>query len=129
MQILTYAFMAVFVAAVACLLVLLPVAIRRSVNHGQRFRDQLAGDVDRRRLSGMLGLLGINRRRYIATTPVVELKRQLRECDGCTVKVRCDADLESASAGADTAYCPNQGAIRSAASAPETETKTELQAA
>lgn len=127
MQILSYAFVAVFVAAVACLLVLLPAAIRRSVNHGQRFRDQLDDDVDRRRLSRMLALLGIDRRRYIATTPVVELRRQLRECDGCSVKARCDADLESAGAGDDAAYCPNQGAIRSAASA--TETKTELQAA
>lgn len=108
MELFSLAAAAVLGAAILYMLVALPLAIRRSVNHGQSFRDELSALVRTHRLFGMLGILGVDRQRYIANTRVVDIRRHLRNCGDCAATARCDADIASGRESDGATYCPNR---------------------
>lgn len=61
----------------------------------------------RSRMNRMLTIRNIDRRLYVALTPLAEVKQELSNCRHCPNQQQCDAQLASGLANSHYAYCPN----------------------
>ena len=111
MQILTYIIVLILAIASLAMVIALPRAIGRSVNHGRRFREALDARLGQLRLSKMLGAMGVDRADYLATSRQVDIEQPMKNCRACEQKSLCDAELSSHSANSGFDYCPNRDAI------------------
>jgi hypothetical protein len=77
------------------LVIRLPLAIAGNLHAGHRFRKSMAMALDELRLSRMLGVLGIDRDRYLHDQSALDIRQQMQRCDTCDAKTTCDQVLEN----------------------------------
>lgn len=101
----------VITAVLAVTVGLLVRAILRNVEQGQAFRRELTTRLQRVRLSHALGIFGLDRDRYVHEEPVVDIEKQIDNCDDCAQVDRCDQVMEKESTVDDLDFCPNHDAL------------------
>ena len=82
-------------------------AIQRNVAVGNQFRQALRARLEGLRLHRMLNALGIDPERYLHTTPVTDIDRQMRRCTDCEDQGTCAQDIEAGHPERAEGYCPN----------------------
>lgn len=102
-----------FVLLMAAFAGLLFAAIVFNLRVGRRYRESLARDIDRLRLSRMLGALGIDVTGYLHNERILDIRQQMGRCSDCARTTECDERLAGGSVDAqDIGFCNNEQALQ-----------------
>ncbi len=92
---------------------LLAAAIVFNMKAGRRYRQRLAAELNRLRLSRMLGALGIDIGSYLHNERVIDIHHQMHRCETCRNTETCDEQLaDGAIDGECIGFCNNEEALR-----------------
>lgn len=105
---------------IAAFMVLLPVAIIFNMKAGMKYRQDLAGRIDKLRLSRMLTALGIDVNEYLASNPGIDIQKHMERCSACSNTEECDDRLARQEIDADhIGFCNNEESLRELVKNPE----------
>jgi hypothetical protein len=92
---------------------LLFAAIVFNLNAGKKYRQTLARDIDKLRLSRMLAALGIDVSSYLHSERIVDIEQQMGRCSACTRTADCDEQLAGGAIEADAiGFCNNEQSLQ-----------------
>ncbi|HHO67979.1 MAG TPA: hypothetical protein ENK12_03010 [Gammaproteobacteria bacterium] len=92
---------------------LLTAAIVFNMKAGRRYRQRLAAELQRLRLSRMLGALGIDIDSYLHNERVVDIHHQMHRCETCRNTDTCDEHLQEGAIGSEEIpFCNNEAALQ-----------------
>jgi len=92
---------------------LLFAAIVFNLRIGRKYRESLAHDIDRLRLSRMLAALGIDVTSYLHNERIVDIQQQMSRCSDCGRTAECDERLTSGSVDArEIGFCNNEQSLQ-----------------
>jgi hypothetical protein len=92
---------------------LLFTAIVFNLNVGKKYRQTLARDIDKLRLSRMLAALGIDVDSYLHSERIVDIQRQMGRCSDCGRTAECDDRLARGDVdAADIGFCNNEQSLQ-----------------
>ena len=86
-------FILLIILVLAVFFVLLPVAIIFNFKAGIKYREKLAGQIERLRLGKMLAALGIDIDAYASMERTVDIWEQITRCKACDNTEECDDRL------------------------------------
>ena len=93
--------------------VLLPVAIVFNTRAGMKYRQGIAGQLQRLRLGRMLTALGIDTESYLSSERVTDIREQMQRCNRCENTVECDTRLSEGTVNSGTiSYCNNEATLQ-----------------
>lgn len=93
--------------------VLLFSAIVFNLKVGQRYRQRLAREIERLRLSRMLNALGIDVGAYLHHERILDIRRQMHRCEDCAQTTACDDTLSKGRVEAgEIDFCNNEQALQ-----------------
>ena len=102
----------------AVFFVMLPIAIVFNFKAGMKYREKLAGQIERLRLGKMLSSLGIDIDAYVSTEQGVIIREQMARCKACENTEECDDRLAAGSIDADNiGFCNNEKSLQGVARA------------
>jgi uncharacterized protein DUF6455 len=82
--------------------------ICRNVIVGRKFRDRLMSRLEQLPIIKMLGKHEIDVNKYLHSVPIVDIEKQLHNCNECSSKKECRETLEQeGKAEAAYSFCPN----------------------
>jgi uncharacterized protein DUF6455 len=82
--------------------------ISRNIKTGKRFREQLKERLDQLPIIKMLDKRNIDVNKYLSTIPIIDIEKQLHNCNECSEKAECKGVLEKeATSEASYSFCPN----------------------
>ena len=91
---------------------LLFAAIVFNLNVGRKYRETLARDIDKLRLSRMLTALGIDVTSYLHSERIVDIQQQMGRCSDCGRTAECDDRLAHGEVdAADIGFCNNEQSL------------------
>jgi hypothetical protein len=92
---------------------LLFAAIVFNLNVGKKYRQALARDIDKLRLSRMLGALGIDVTSYLHSERIVDIQQQMSRCSDCGRTAECDDRLAAGKVdAAEIGFCNNEQSLQ-----------------
>lgn len=92
---------------------LLFAAIVFNLRIGRKYRESLARDIDRLRLSRMLAGLGIDVTRYLHNERILDIQQQMSRCSDCARTAECDERLAGGSVDAhEIGFCNNEQSLQ-----------------
>jgi len=93
--------------------ILLPVAIIFNTRAGMKYRQVLAGQLDRLRLGKMLTALGIDTNSYLSSERTVDINKQMEHCIACANTEECDTRLAEGTVDTGSiGYCNNEASLQ-----------------
>ena len=97
----------------ATFMVLLPVAIIFNTRAGMKYRQALAGRLERLRLGKMLVALGIDTDSYLSGERAVTIREHMDRCSACQNTGECDTRLAEGTMDADSiGFCNNEASLQ-----------------
>ena len=113
-------FILLIILLLAVFFVLLPVAIIFNFKAGIKYREKLAGQIERLRLGKMLAALGIDIDAYISMERSVDIWEQMNRCKACDNTEECDDRLSEGVIDADDiSFCNNEKSLQELTRVPE----------
>ncbi len=113
MKIITLVSLAMLSLLLAVFLVLLTIAIIFNFRSGLKYREKLAGKIEKLRLGKMLAALGINIDEYVCSARAVDINDQISNCSACANTRECDDRLADGSISSDDiGFCNNEEALQ-----------------
>lgn len=102
-------------ALVLGVVVLMPISIGRNLIRGHEYRNRLDNELSQRRLSRMLGFLGIDKASYLHREQAVDIRKHMEKCDACGEKGQCDDTLagKETAPEVDLGFCANIESLHS----------------
>lgn len=94
-EVVTLISVAVLAILLALFVLLLPIAIVFNFRAGLKYREALAGKIEKLRLGRMLVALGIDIDEYVSTERGVDIYQHMNRCKACTNTEECDDRLGS----------------------------------
>ena len=94
-EVVTLISIAVLAILLALFVLLLPIAIVFNFRAGLKYREALAGKIEKLRLGRMLVALGIDIDEYVSTERGVDIYQHMNRCKACTNTEECDDRLGS----------------------------------
>lgn len=92
---------------------LLFTAIVFNLNAGRKYRQALARDIDKLRLSRMLAALGIDVSSYLHRERIVDIQQQMGRCSDCARTAECDERLADGKVdAAEIGFCDNEQSLQ-----------------
>ena len=92
---------------------LLFAAIVFNLNVGRKYRQTLARDIEKLRLSRMLAALGIEVTGYLHNERILDIQRQMGRCSDCERTAECDDRLARGEVdAADIGFCNNERSLQ-----------------
>lgn len=92
---------------------LLPVAIIFNFKAGIKYREKLAGQIQRLRLEKMLAALGIEIDTYVSVERTVDIREQMTRCRACGNTEECDDRLAEGDIAVDNiGFCNNEKTLQ-----------------
>jgi hypothetical protein len=93
--------------------VLLSAAVIFNLEIGRKYRQALARDIDRLRLSKMLTALGIDVTTYLHTERILDIQRHMNLCSDCEHTAECDDQLAAGTVdAARIGFCNNEPSLQ-----------------
>jgi hypothetical protein len=91
---------------------LLFAAIVFNLRVGKKYRQSLARDIDKLRLSKMLAALGIDVTSYLHSERILDIQQQMNRCSDCARTAECDDRLAAGKVGAaEIGFCNNEQSL------------------
>ena len=92
---------------------LLFAAIVFNLRVGRKYRQRLAHDIDKLRLSRMLAALGIDVTGYLHNERILDIQQQMGRCSDCGRTAECDDRLAQGEVdAADIGFCNNEQSLQ-----------------
>ena len=92
---------------------LLFAAIVFNLNVGRKYRQTLARDIEKLRLSRMLAALGIDVTGYLHSERILDIQQQMGRCSDCGRTAECDDRLAQGEVdAADIGFCNNEQSLQ-----------------
>ena len=92
---------------------LLFAAIVFNLNVGRNYRETLARDIDKLRLSRMLTALGIDVTGYLHSERIVDIQQHMDRCSACDNVEKCDDQISTGQLdAADIGFCNNEQSLQ-----------------
>jgi hypothetical protein len=113
-------FFLLIILILAVFFVLLPVTIVFNFKAGIKYREKLAGQVERLRLGKMLAALGVDIDAYVSKERTVDIWEQMNRCKACDNTEECDDRLAEGVIDADNiSFCDNEKSLQELTRVPE----------
>jgi len=86
----------------------LTLEISKNVKIAENFRKQLLARLEKLPIINMLGKRNIDINKYLYSVPIIDIEKQLHNCDECSAKKECKDLLEKETeVEADYSFCAN----------------------
>ena len=104
--------LAVLVLSLIFLVIVLPTVMVFNMRAAEKYREDLALQLEKLRLNRMLLSLGIDVKRYLSQERVVDIHQHMKRCESCENTDECDSALSLGEARAENIdYCANNDSL------------------
>ena len=102
----------VLVLIIVFLIIALPAAMMFNLRSAEKYRDNLALQLEKLRLSRMLSSLGIDIKQYLFQERLVDIHQHMKRCQSCENTDECDSALSHGETQAENiGYCANNESL------------------